>query len=62
MRDLTPQVEQLGVPSSNSSSLAKRTICCQPPEVGAECVNRACSDLCGGRLVLGVPTAIPSPL
>jgi len=20
----------------------------QPPEVGAECVNRACSDLCGG--------------
>jgi len=29
------------------------------PEVGAECVNRACSDLCGGRSVMGVPTAIP---
>ena len=28
------------------------------PEVGAECANRACSDLCGGRPVMGVPTAI----
>jgi hypothetical protein len=32
---------------------------CSPssPEVGAECANRACSDLSGGRPVMGVPTA-----
>ena len=30
----------------------------QIPEVGAECPNRARSDLCGGRSVMGVPTAI----
>ena len=30
----------------------------QTPEVGAECPNRARSDLCGGRSVMGVPTAI----
>ena len=51
--------EQLAAPSSHPSPLAKRTICRQPPEVGAECVNRACSDLCGGRSAMGVPTAIP---
>jgi hypothetical protein len=28
------------------------------PKVGAECLNRACSDLCGGRLAMSVPTAI----
>jgi SRSO17 transposase len=28
------------------------------PEVGAECGNSARSDLCGGRSVMGVPTAI----
>lgn len=32
---------------------------CSPssPKVGAECANRACSDLSGGRPVMGVPTA-----
>jgi RNA-directed DNA polymerase len=32
--------------------------CRQISEVGAECVNRARSDLCGGRSVMSVPTAI----
>ena len=41
------------------SSLAEHTICRQTPKVGAECVNCACSDLCGGRSVMGVSTAIP---
>ena len=30
----------------------------QPPEVGATCGKAACVDLCGGRSVMGVPTAI----
>ena len=30
----------------------------QTPKVGAECPNWARSDLCGGRSVMGVPTAI----
>jgi hypothetical protein len=30
----------------------------QAPEVGAVCVNSARTDLCGGRSVMGVPTAI----
>ncbi len=29
----------------------------QPPKVGAECLNWARSDLCGGRAVMRVPTA-----
>ena len=28
------------------------------PKVGAVCGNSACTDLCGGRLVTAVPTAI----
>jgi hypothetical protein len=32
------------------SSMAKCALCRQTPEVGAECPNRARSDLCGGRL------------
>ena len=31
----------------------------QSPKVGAECPNWARSDLCGGRSVMSVPTAIP---
>src|SRR3954452_23374249 len=31
----------------------------QTPKVGAECPNWARSDLCGGRSVMSVPTAIP---
>ena len=40
------------------SSVAERAICRQTPEVGARCANRARRDLCGGRSVTGVPTAI----
>src|SRR3974377_1927824 len=29
-----------------------------PPKVGAVCLNRARTDLCGGRRVISVPTAI----
>jgi len=32
--------------------------CRQTPQVGAECPNRARSDLCGGGSVTGIPTAI----
>jgi hypothetical protein len=42
-------------------SVAPATLRRQTPEVGAECPNRACSDLCGGRSVMGVPTAIKVP-
>ena len=41
------------------SSMAKRAICRQTPEVGAVCPNRARTDLCGGRRAISVPTAIP---
>ena len=40
-----------------SSSVAQSTVCRQIPEVGAVCVNHARTDLCGGRLAMGVPTA-----
>ena len=45
--------------AKNPSSLARHKICRQTPKVGAECVNCACSDLCGGCSVMGIPTAIP---
>ena len=32
-------------------------LCRHQPKVGAECLNWARSDLCGGRPVMGVPTA-----
>jgi hypothetical protein len=44
--------------SSNPSSMAGAALCRQTPEVGAECPNRARSDLCGGCPVTGIPTAI----
>jgi hypothetical protein len=39
------------------SPLAEPAVCRQTPEVGAVCGNPACTDLCGGRSVMGVPTA-----
>jgi len=36
--------------------MAKRAVCRQTPEVGAECPNWARSDLSGGRSEMGVPT------
>jgi hypothetical protein len=43
------------------SSLAERTLRRQIPKAGARCVNHARRDLCGGRPVMGVPTAIARP-
>ena len=40
------------------SSLAFRAVCRHSPEVGAECLNGARSDLCGGHSAMSVPTAI----
>ena len=38
--------------------MAERAVRRQTPEVGAGCLNWACPDLCGGRGVTRVPTAI----
>ena len=38
--------------------MAERALCRHAPKVGAECLNWARSDLCGGRGVIPVPTAI----
>ena len=35
-----------------------KTLCRHTPEVGAVCPNWARTDLCGGRSVMSVPTAI----
>src|SRR5207302_8135130 len=43
------------------SSLAKRALCRQTPKVGAVCGKAARTDLCGGRAVMDVPTAIQKP-
>ena len=42
--------------------MAERALCRHAPKVGAECLNWARSDLCGGRGVIPVPTAIPLAL
>ena len=47
-----------GSQTAHPSSLARAALCRQTPEVGAVCPNRARTDLCGGRPVTGVPTAI----
>ena len=44
--------------STNYSSLAKPALRRQTSKVGAVCGNSARTDLCGGRSVMGVPTAI----
>src|SRR4051812_4880374 len=46
--------------TANHTSLAKQTLRRQTPEVGAVCGNTARTDLCGGRVVTCVPTAIGS--
>jgi len=38
--------------------MAKRSLRRYAPEVGAECLNWARSDLCGGRSAMTVPTVI----
>ncbi len=37
---------------------AAKSVCRQSSKVGAVCLNRARTDLCGGRAVMRVPTAI----
>src|SRR5439155_12599859 len=53
-------LDRAGVPAAPPypSSLARRSLCRQPPEARAQCVNRARWDLCGGSWVTGFPTAI----
>src|SRR5262245_48078342 len=43
--------------AANPSPLARAALRRQAPEVGAECVNRACSALCGGCAAMRIPTA-----
>src|SRR5258706_2793291 len=39
-------------------AVTKKTLCRHTPKVGAVCPNWARTDLCGGRSVMSVPTAI----
>src|ERR1700732_2219347 len=50
--------QRLSPPSPKPPSVAAGSLCRQTPEVGAECPNRARSDLCGGRSAMSVSTAI----
>src|SRR5208283_3237447 len=50
--------ERLAPQTACPSPLALGPLRRQTPKVGAECPNRARSDLCGGRGVTCVPTAI----
>jgi hypothetical protein len=46
------------VPFSRVGPRTVRSVCHQTPEVGAVCLNRARTVLCGGRSAMSVPTAI----
>ena len=43
---------------SRSAPLSDGTFLCYSSEVGAVCISSASTDLCGGRRVTGLPTAI----
>src|SRR5262249_13117936 len=49
---------RLAAETENPSPLAPPALRRQIPEVGAVCGSSARTDLCGGRSVTGVPTAI----
>src|SRR5271155_3373162 len=49
--------ERLAPETDHPSSMAERSLCRQPPEVGAVCGKVARTVLCGGRSVMSVPTA-----
>ena len=51
--------ERLHSQTAHPSSVARKALRCQTPEVGAVCLNRARTVLCGGRSAMSVPTAIP---
>ena len=48
---------RLAPETDHPPSLAKRSLCRHTPEVGAVCGKAARTVLCGGRSVMGVPTA-----
>ncbi len=50
--------ERVAASSPCPSSLARRAPGRQTPKVGAVCLNRARTDLCGGCRATGIPTAI----
>ena len=50
--------QRLAPTTANPSPLARCALCSQTPKVGAVCPNWARTDLCGGRKVTRVPTAI----
>jgi hypothetical protein len=54
----TLRYERLAANPSHPSSVPRAALRRQIPEVGAECLNRARSVLCGGLPAMGVPTAI----
>jgi hypothetical protein len=51
----------LAAPGAHHPSMAKHTLLRQTPEAGVRCVSSARRDLCGGRGVTRVPTAIEFP-
>src|SRR5262249_45026830 len=51
--------ERLASETDHPPSLAERSLRRHPPEVGAVCGKAARTVLCGGRSVMGVPTASP---
>src|SRR3954462_13106621 len=50
--------QYLAAQTQNPAPVAIRTVCRQTSKVGAVCGQAARTDLCGGRSVMGVPTAI----
>src|SRR5258708_655889 len=54
--------QRLAPETGYPSTMAKNTLRRQPPKVGAVCGKAARTVLCGGRSVMGVPTAIVATL
>ncbi len=54
--DVAPR-QRLAPTQPRPASVAQPALRRQTPKVGAECLNRACSDLSGGRAAMRVPTA-----
>ena len=51
---------RLPVQTADPTPMAEHPFCRHTPEVGAVCLNWACTVLCGGRSAMSVPTAIRS--
>ena len=49
---------RLPVQTADPTPMAEHPFCRHTPEVGAVCLNWACTVLCGGRSAMSVPTAI----